>query len=191
MQTAYGYSEANSSYLTGVIFDVCFLAPLVGWLTDRYGRRDYGLFFMISLTFLAYLLALTLKTVFPAVLLTLLVGIGLTSYAPILWSSIPLLVKHESIGLALGIGKLVASAAGAAGMVSAGVVLDMGVDAATSQIPWHKFFILLTVLSGICVAISPLIIYFNRKTGYRLTIPQGRKAVDEAISESTPLNANL
>ncbi|GAU87716.1 hypothetical protein RvY_00526 [Ramazzottius varieornatus] len=185
---AYGYSEATASYLTGLIYDLCFLAPIVGWLTDRYGRRDYGLFFLMAITCLAYLLALTLKTTFPAVLLTLFVGIGFTSYSSILWSSIPLLVTHESIGLALGLGKLVASAGGAAGMVTAGAILNTG--SSTGDLPWDSFFIFLLVLSSVCVVISPLIIYLNTMTGYRLTLSQRQKA-DDAVSEVTPINTSF
>ena len=146
----------------------------------------------MTLIFLGFLLVLTVKTTFPAVLLMFFVGTGYATYAPVIWSSIPLIVSPESVGLAMGLGKFAACAGSGSAIAVVGAILDMRNDEGR-RIPWETYLFFLVMLSGISVLISLIIIFLNTRTGYRLSYSQ--KEMERSLpvegAETTPLKTNL
>ncbi len=100
----YGFTEATASYLTGIVYDVALLAPLSGWLIDRYGHRDYVVLGTGVLLFFGFTLLYYVPQGPPA-LFIILIGLGYTIYGPTVWSSVPLMVTPDVVGLATGTGK--------------------------------------------------------------------------------------
>ena len=100
----YGFSEATASYLTGIVYDMALLAPLSGWLTDRYGYREYWFTGTAGLLFFGFILLYYVRQGPPWVFI-IFIGLGYTSFGPTAWSSIPLIVPPDAVGLATGTGK--------------------------------------------------------------------------------------
>lgn len=183
-QVAYGYSESVASYIVGIVYDISLLAILFGWLTDRYGHREYWLLGSASFLFLAFICEAIIPR-FPAWLLTTFIGIGYTIFGPTLWSSIPLIVLPASVGSAIGTGKFFQSAGTGVLTAIAGAVLNM--DTVQAGYPWMAFILMLLITSGIGVAVTGLATYFNSRTDYRLTPSQREREAQYDLQEKTPL----
>lgn len=183
LQGAYGYSEADASYIVGIIYDISVLAILFGWLTDRYGYREYWLLASALLLFTAFVAESTIPQ-FPAWLLTTIIGLAYTTFGPTLWSSIPVVVLPASVGSAIGVGKFFQSAGTATLTAIAGAILNL--EVITKGPPWEAFVLILLVMSGIAVAVTCLATYLNSRSGYRLT-PSQRERERKFALESTPL----
>ena len=191
LQSTYGLSEATASYVAGIIYDMCLLSPLIGWIADRYGHRDFGILFSTTLVFVAFLLELTLRPAIPGGFITFLIGTGYTVFAPLIWSSIPLLTNPNNAGIALGAGKFFEYLGSGTVTATAGAILNMTVNMSPSVIPWKEFLIYMMVLSMACVILSPVILYFNWKTGGRLTRTQKERNVHNIFQEVTPLSVDF
>ena len=77
------------------------LSPVLGMFVDRYGGRVYHLFASQIALMLAHLLMGL--TFVPAVLLLLGVGVGYSTFAAVLWPSVPLVVAPSQLGTAYGV----------------------------------------------------------------------------------------
>ncbi|XP_055348109.1 uncharacterized protein LOC129595206 [Paramacrobiotus metropolitanus] len=170
---AYGYSESQSSYIVGIIYDISILCLLVGWLTDRFGYRDLWLLSSTTLLFLAFFLETLIHT-FPAWLLTTLIGLAYTIFGPTLWACVPLIVPSDTVGSALGILKFFHYTGIGALTAIASSLLNTDNP---RHVPWEMLFIMLTVTSAVCVVLNVAVCGLNIRTGKRLTPSQRERAV--------------
>ncbi|OQV17326.1 putative Major facilitator superfamily domain-containing protein 1 [Hypsibius exemplaris] len=185
--TQYGFSEAAASIITGIVYDIALLAPLSGWLTDRYGNRQHWLIGTSILLFIGLLLLYLAPTAPPGIFI-LLIGMGYTCYAPTIWSSIPLIVPPDAVGLAMGLGKFFHFIGAGSLIAGAGGILNM--QTATSAVPWDSFLIYLICIAATCCLVCMVVIYLNRTGGRLLTPSQKERDQGNVLSEYTPLRVD-
>ena len=103
LQQVHGYSESNASYIAGVVYYICLLGPLVGFILDRFGYRDYWIS-AASVIFVFGFLIYYIPTT-PGWLICVFVGLAYAIFPPAVWASLSLIVKPDTVGLSNGIVK--------------------------------------------------------------------------------------
>ncbi|GAU91079.1 hypothetical protein RvY_03401 [Ramazzottius varieornatus] len=179
---AYAFSESASSYVVGLVYDMGLLAPLAGYLMDRFGHREYWFLGCAAILFLAFLFELTIPQ-FPAALLTVMVGLGYTGFGPLAWSTVPVVVSSDTVGLGLGFGKFAHNAGVATMTTITGALLETEAE----KVPWINLFIFLFVTTLICLLLAALIVWLNWLTFFRLTFSQRQRSQHNTLQEITPL----
>lgn len=183
LQKAYGYSEATASYIAGIVYDISLFGLFFGWLTDRYGRREYWLLASAILLLLAFVFEAGIPH-FPAWLLATFIGFGYTIFGPVFWSSIPLLVLPSYVGTAIGFLKFCCYVGIGILTAIAGAVLNAQTTE-SGDILWSSLVILLLVTTLVGVVFAVLTIYLNAKSGYRLSPSQRER--EDLLQEILPI----
>ncbi|OQV13139.1 hypothetical protein BV898_12678 [Hypsibius exemplaris] len=184
----YGFSETRASIVTGFIYDIGLLAPLSGWLTDRFGYRQYWIAGTSGFLFIGFLLLYLIPQAPPGIFV-LLIGIGYTSYGPTVWSSIPLIVPPDAVGLATGIGKFLQFVGTGAETAGAGAILNM--NDSRVRVPWDIFSIYLICMAALCCLACALVVFLNHKGDQRLTPSQKDRDRGNGLQEITPLKVDF
>ena len=167
LQEAYGYSEAKSSIIIGILPDFALLAPLFGLFIDKYGYRDILASLTTFLLFLAFLIMVFLPSrgmvIFACVLVALSYGLEAAS----LWSSVAVVTTSNVVGVAMGVATSSQTFATGLTLLTTGFILqDAGKN---TESKWQDFLSVLVVFSAISFLFSLLSLYFDTtKSGKRL-----------------------
>lgn len=184
-QTRFKYSTSESGMIISITYAVAaVLCPIFGKLVDKVGRRVILIIFSACCVCSVHVMFLLTpdsdRPIYP-IFYMILLGLGYSIYASVMWASIPYLVEPKTIGtafgvatsiqnLGLGIGPLIV------GAIKEGSTKDHGYY-------WVTFFFVMMGLVGVASAIS---IYINDiRTGGVLNSRDPRIARENCLL-STP-----
>jgi len=102
-KATFDFTKKESSYIAGSVYFVSMiLAPGLGLVVDKFGRRGILIFLCTTLTIPVYGILAFAPSVHPLVA-TIWLGFTYSIAAASLWPSFPLVVEQATIGTAIGI----------------------------------------------------------------------------------------
>ncbi|OQV11891.1 hypothetical protein BV898_13858 [Hypsibius exemplaris] len=198
----YHFTESRASYISGLVYYVEIIAPLFGYLCDRYGHRDVWLLFSGFLVVLGIFLSYA-GAVPPGIYASLL-GLGDAAYSVASTSCISILAGNRAAGISFGLLKFLESLGDAVWTVVAGGILLYS-SGHTSQI-WKRFMLLLSMTALTAFGLLVGLVVLNQLTGRRLSPTQVERnalrakeqeaeeimaKVDDLLSVQTPLQKSF
>ncbi|XP_055335892.1 major facilitator superfamily domain-containing protein 1-like [Paramacrobiotus metropolitanus] len=160
----YNYSETKAAITVGIIPDIGLIAPLFGWLIDRYGYRDV----VTCVATLFMLLAILLIAPVP-VSAVMIIGLSCLALAYALdiacfWSNIAVLVTYPPY-VVIGLGVGIASELLASGLLLliSGFILDD--TSLTIEARWRNFFITVTLFAATAVVFAVVLVVYDWMKG--------------------------
>ena len=109
LQTKYKMSEVKSATFFGIPYEVGIIGlPPVGLYADKHGHRTIiaiigSIFFLAAFTVSAFLPTCD-DSCNQELIPIVLIGLGYSTYAGVIWGLIPLVVTEKQVGTAFGIG---------------------------------------------------------------------------------------
>jgi MFS family permease len=107
---AFGYTTFQAGFVFTIPYTISALvSPAIGWYIDHHGQRMTVSLVGSFLIFIAHILILLDLTLYSDVILgtsiiaPMLLGLGYSTYAVVIWGAIPFMVKGHTIGTAFGI----------------------------------------------------------------------------------------
>lgn len=180
-QERFGYNSIESGSIISITYIIAaFLCPVFGILVDKFGRRVQIMMFSavsITLVHVAFLLTPeSHKPIYPIFYMVLL-GLGYSIYASVMWASIPYLIKPKVAGTAFGMATAIQNFGLGLGPLLVGYIQEN--TSKDKGYYWVSFFF---VMVGICGIITCVLIYVNDiKTGGVLHAKDPEKARESFV----------
>lgn len=164
------------------------LAPVFGYVIDKYGRRDIYTFVSGGVFLLAFVI-LAVVPIFLIGFVCVLIGLSFAAMNASIWSSISVIVRPAVVGVAMGVGLGAQAFGGGLFLLITGFVLDD--KTATVLTRWTNFSIVSTVFAGVAWILCGISIYVDSRDGKKLrmkhVIPSVEAEMLEDLDELTPL----
>ena len=151
----FGYSKTTASAIISITYAIsAVFCPIFGFMVDKIGRRATLILLSSGIMVIVHLAYMAMPDcdgcVYPPFPLVLL-GIGYSIYASVMWASIPYIVEPRTVGTAFGVVTSIQNAGLAAIPPAIG-----GIVSATSYQHgyfWASFFFVVMGLIGLATAI--------------------------------------
>jgi MFS family permease len=184
-QTRFNYSTQESGIIISITYIVAaLLCPVFGRLVDKIGRRVFLILFSascVTLVHLMFLLTPDADRPWYPILYMVLLGLGYSIYASVMWASIPYLVDPKAIGTAFGVATAIQNLGLGVGPLFVGYIQET--TSKDGGYFWVSFFF---VMMGIAGLLSGISIFINdARTGGILNSSDPRLAKQNCIL-STP-----
>ena len=186
-QTRFKYSTSESGMIISITYAIAaILCPIFGKLVDKVGRRVILIIFSACCVCLVHVLFFITpdgdKPIYP-IFYMMLLGLGYSIYASVMWASIPYLVEPKTIGTAFGVATSIQNLGLGIGPLIVGAIKEG--SSKDHGYYWVTFFFLVMGLVGVASAIS---IYINdMRTGGILNSHDPRMARENCLLDSPDL----
>lgn len=190
-QTRFDYSTQEAGLIISITYAVAaILCPIFGKLVDKIGRRVILIMFSACCVTLVHILFLVTpdshKPIYP-IFYMILLGLGYSIYASVMWASIPYLVEPKTIGTAFGVATSIQNLGLGVGPLIVGYI--KGSTDKEDGYYWVTFFFVMMGLVGVGSAIS---IYINdMRTGGILNSNDPRQARENCILATPQLKKKV
>ncbi|XP_045157199.2 major facilitator superfamily domain-containing protein 1-like [Mercenaria mercenaria] len=146
----FGYVRTDSSYINGVVYDVSVvISPFVGLLLDKIGNRGWVAFLAAMLTI--PMGPILLYTDLPPLPVYIWIGVMFTATVVALWSAIPHVVPHSSVGTANGIASCMLDLTVGSTNLAVGRLLSKGESSENGvNDNWAYVFLLMFGFATVC-----------------------------------------
>lgn len=184
-QTRFKYSTTESGMIISITYAVAaILCPIFGKLVDKVGRRVILIIFSACCVCSVHVMFLLTpdgdRPIYP-IFYMMLLGLGYSIYASVMWASIPYLVEPKTIGTAFGVATSIQNLGLGIGPLIVGAIKEG--SSKDHGYYWVTFFFVMMGLVGVASAIS---IYINdMRTGGILNSRDPRIARENCLL-STP-----
>lgn len=186
-QVRFGYSTEESGMIISITYAVAaILCPIFGKIVDKIGRRVILMMFSASSVCLVHVLFLVTpngdKPIYP-IFYMILLGLGYSIYATVMWASIPYLVEPKTIGTAFGVATSIQNLGLGVGPLIVGIIKEGSTK--YDGYYWVTFFFVCMGLIGVASAVT---IYINDiRTGGVLNSHDPRLARENCLLDSPQL----
>ena len=186
-QKRFDYSTTESGMIISITYGIAaILCPVFGILVDRVGRRVILIIFaaccVASVHILFILTPDSHQPIYPIFYMVIL-GLGYSIYASVMWASIPYLVEPKTIGTAFGVTTAIQNLGLGVGPIVVGQIkVNTNRDHGYF---WVTFFF---VIMGIVGIISAIMVYIDdMKKGGILNSNDPRQARENCILDTPNL----
>ena len=178
--------------IISVVYIMSLIIPVVGFLVDRTGRRDYWITLgciVVVTAFAAYLSSESIHSI----VITIVLGVGYAIFDPVSSASTALVAPPNTEGFANAVLKFLRYFGTGTFALIAGAILDKQVDRFSQEGAWRNLLILLLVLAVLATLASLLMVYANFRSRHRPLTPtekehqRGEREKDATHNERTPL----
>ena len=187
-QTRFKYSSVEAGSIISITYVVAaILCPIFGKIVDKIGRRVILILFSAACVTLVHVMFILTpdgdKPVYP-IFYMVLMGLGYSIYASVMWASIPYLVEPKTIGTAFGVATSVQNLGLAVGPLLVGYINENTTK--DHGYYWVSFFFIIMGLVGVG---SAILIYINdMRTGGVLNSHDPRAARENCLLDSPDIN---
>jgi MFS family permease len=186
-QVRFKYSTTESGMIISITYAVAaILCPIFGKIVDKVGRRVVLMIFSASSVCLVHVLFLLTpdadKPIYP-IFYMMLLGLGYSIYATVMWASIPYLVEPKTIGTAFGVATSIQNMGLGFGPLVVGAIKEGSTK--DHGYYWVTFFFVIMGLIGVASATA---VYINDiRTGGVLNSNDPRTARENCLLDSPQL----
>ncbi|CAG9327828.1 im:7160594_2 [Blepharisma stoltei] len=176
-QTRFGFSSVIAGVLISITYSIsAVLCPIIGFYIDRVGNRAT----LITISAVIMVIVHTIFIIIPdcdqcawGALDLVLLGLGYSLYASVMWASVPLVVEPKTVGSAFGIVTAIQNFGLAFGPMVVGAIHDN--SSGEDGYLWVSFFF---IIMGILGVITAIILQINdKKTGGVLNSSNPKEAL--------------